>query len=178
MTIKSHRRGSEGSHKRKTEDSKANGICRRMIDEEYEREKVEIEVCLGVLMELLQKEEEDQRCGFLMRKKLKWHKLQKRKEQLRNAQWEDEMLKASEYLGEDLKTETSSEAKRSQCFKSDILCMSAGTMNEGGQFVDVFIQKEEVKQNLNSVLEENETAGSHVHAHTKPSETNGFQPIV
>jgi hypothetical protein len=27
-------------------------------------------------------------------------------------------------------------------------------------------------------LEENGTAGSHVHAHTQPSETNGFQPIV
>jgi hypothetical protein len=88
------------------------------------------------------------------------------------------MLKASEYLGEDLKTETSSEAKRSQCFKSDILCMSAGTMNEGGQFVDVVMQKEEVKQNLNSILEENGTVGSHLHAHTQPSETNGFQPIV
>ena len=89
MTIKSHRRGSEGSHKRKTEDAKVNGICRRMTNEEYESEKAEIEVHLVVLMELLQKEEEDQRCGFLMRRKLKWHKLQKRKEQLRNAQWED-----------------------------------------------------------------------------------------
>jgi hypothetical protein len=69
----SHRRDSEGIHKRKTKDDKANGICRRMTDEEYEREKAEIEVCLGVLMELLQKEEEDQICGFLMRKKLKWH---------------------------------------------------------------------------------------------------------
>jgi hypothetical protein len=39
--------------------------------------RIEIEVHLGVMMELLQKEEEDQRCGFLMRRKLKWHKLQK-----------------------------------------------------------------------------------------------------
>jgi hypothetical protein len=77
MTIKSHRRGLEGSQKRKTEDVKANGICRRMTDEDYEREKAEIKVHLGVLMELLQKEEEDQKCGFLMRRKLKWHKLQK-----------------------------------------------------------------------------------------------------
>jgi hypothetical protein len=88
------------------------------------------------------------------------------------------MLMASEYLGEALKNETSSEAKRSQCFKYDIFCMSSGTMNEGVQFVDVVIQKEEVKQNLNFVLEENGTIGSHVHAHTQPSETNGFQSIV
>jgi hypothetical protein len=59
MTIKSHRRGSEGSHKRKTEDAKANGMCRRMIDEEYEREKAEIEFHLEVMMKLLQKNEED-----------------------------------------------------------------------------------------------------------------------
>jgi len=53
MTNKGHRRGSKGSHKRKTEDAKANGICRRMTDEEYEREKAEIEVHLEVMMELL-----------------------------------------------------------------------------------------------------------------------------
>jgi hypothetical protein len=52
---------------------------RQMSDEEYEREKAEIEVHLEVMMELLQKEKEDQRCGFLMRRKLRWHKLQKRK---------------------------------------------------------------------------------------------------
>jgi hypothetical protein len=50
-----------------------------MTDEEYEREKAEIEVHLEVMMELLQKNEEDQRCGFFMRIKLKWHKLQRRK---------------------------------------------------------------------------------------------------
>ena len=32
-----------------------NGIWRKLSDEEYEREKVEIEVCLEVLIELLQK---------------------------------------------------------------------------------------------------------------------------
>ena len=59
MTIKSHRRGSVGSHKRKIEDAKAKGICRRMTDEEYEREKAEIKVHMEVMMELLQKKEED-----------------------------------------------------------------------------------------------------------------------
>ena len=75
MTIKSHRIGSRGSHKVKKENSKANGIRRMMTNEEYEIEKVEIEVHLKVMMELLQKEKEDQRCGFLMRRKLRWNKL-------------------------------------------------------------------------------------------------------
>jgi len=93
MTNKGHRRGSEGSHKRKTKDAKANGICRRMTDEEYEREKAEIEVHLEVMMELLQKKGDDHRCGFLVKRKLKWHRPQKMKEPLMNAQWEDEVLK-------------------------------------------------------------------------------------
>ena len=38
-------------------------------------------------------------------------------------------------------------------------------MNEEGQFVDIIIQKEEVKKNLNSVLEEDETAGSHANTY-------------
>jgi hypothetical protein len=72
MTIKSHSRGSGGSHKVKEEDDIVNGIWRKMTDEEeYERKKAEIEVRLGVLMELLQKEREDQRYGFLMRGQLR-----------------------------------------------------------------------------------------------------------
>jgi hypothetical protein len=94
MTIKSHSRGSGGSHKLKKEDAKSNGMWRQLSDEEYEREKVDIEVHLGLLMGLLQ-EEEDHRCGWIMRKKLKWHKLRKKKEQLINVQWEDEVLKTS-----------------------------------------------------------------------------------
>ena len=46
-----------------------------MSDEEYERENAEIEVHMKLLMGLLQKEEEDQRCGFLVKIKVKWHKL-------------------------------------------------------------------------------------------------------
>ena len=75
MTSKGHRRGSKGSHTRKTEDAKENGMWRQWSDEEYKREKVEIIVHLDVMMELLQKEMEDQRFGFLMRKRTKWHKL-------------------------------------------------------------------------------------------------------
>ena len=56
-----------------------------MSDVEYEREKDEIKFCLEVMMELLQKNEEDQRCGFLMRRKVKWHRLQKKEEEMMNA---------------------------------------------------------------------------------------------
>ena len=66
-----------------------------MSDEEYKREKDEIEIHLEVIMDLLHKKKEDKRCGLLVRIKLRWHKLQKKKkEQLMNAQWEDEILKA------------------------------------------------------------------------------------
>ena len=53
MTNKGHRIGSRGIHKGRKENSKENGIWRKLSDEEYEREKVEIEVSLKVLMELL-----------------------------------------------------------------------------------------------------------------------------
>ena len=56
-----------------------------MSDEEYEREKAEIKFHLEEMMELLQKEEEDQRCVFLMKIKVKWHNLQRIEEKLTNA---------------------------------------------------------------------------------------------
>ena len=61
----------------------------------------EIEFHLEVIMELLQKNKEDQRCGFLVRRNMRWHKLQKRKEKLMNVQWKCELLEEREYLGED-----------------------------------------------------------------------------
>ena len=59
MTIKSHRKGSGGSHKGRKENANENGIWRQLSDEEYEREKAEIKFHLEVIMELLQKKEED-----------------------------------------------------------------------------------------------------------------------
>ena len=47
-----------------------------------------------------------------------------------------------ECLREVLKAEASREAKRSQCFKSDIPCVFAGTMNEERQCADVVIKDE------------------------------------
>ena len=88
MADKFHRRGSGGIHKWRKENSKENGIWRKLSDEEYEREKAEIEVHMKLLMGLLQKEEEDQRCGFLVKRKMKWHKLHRIREKLMNAQYE------------------------------------------------------------------------------------------
>jgi len=75
---------------------------------------------------------------------MKWHRLRKkRKEQLMNAQWEDEMLKAREYLEEDLKTGASRETKRSQCFLTDVVCMFAGEAGEERQFSNIVMKEEE-----------------------------------
>ena len=76
------------------------------------------------------------------------------------------MLKASKYQGKDLKTETSSKTKRSQCFEIKILCMFAGEKNKGE------------RQNLNSTLEGNGIVESHIYAHAQLSESNGFQSTV
>ena len=103
MTIKSHSRGSGGSHKKRKENAKENGTWRQVSDEEYEREKDDIKFRLELMMELLQKTKEDQRCGFLVKIKLKWDKLQRRGEQLMNAQYEEEILKEREHLREFLK---------------------------------------------------------------------------
>ena len=77
-----------------------------------------IRIHLEVLMELLHRNKEDQRCGFVMRGKKKCHRLQKQQEEVMKAQCQDEILKASECMGEYLKSEASREAKRSQYFKT------------------------------------------------------------
>ena len=55
MTIDSHLKGSEKDQniRKKKENAKENGIWKHLTDEEYEREKAEIEVHLELLMELL-----------------------------------------------------------------------------------------------------------------------------
>ena len=59
VTIDSHCRGSERSQNREKEDAKENGIRKKMNDEEYDKEIVEIRIHLHLLMELLQRSEED-----------------------------------------------------------------------------------------------------------------------
>ena len=59
----------------KKEDAKTNGIWKQMNDEEYKKEIAEMRTDLDLLMELLQRSDEDQRCGWIMRKELKWNGL-------------------------------------------------------------------------------------------------------
>ena len=56
----------------KKEDAKANGIHRQLSEEEYERDKAEVAIHLELLMEMLQMNKDDQKHGYVMRKKVKW----------------------------------------------------------------------------------------------------------
>ena len=92
-----------------------------------------------------------------------------------NAQYEEEILKARECLREVLKTEASSETKRSQCFETDILCVFSGTMNEEKKFANVVIKNEGGGQNFNSVQRNDETIVSHANTLTQREEGDAFQ---
>lgn len=65
-----------------------------------------------------------------------------------------------------MKTETSSETKRSYGVKYDNLCMFAGGTCEEEQFADILIKEEEGRKNLNFVLKEDGIARSHINVHT------------
>jgi len=80
MESDSYNRGSEINHSRgqKAKGTKAVGIQRQLSKEEYEREKAEIAVQLEVLMEMFQRNEENQKHGYVMRKKLRWRRLQEK----------------------------------------------------------------------------------------------------
>ena len=95
-----------------------------------------------------------------------------------NAQYEEDIFKERERLNEVLKIEASREAKRSQCLETNILCVSIGTNNEEGQYANIVIEDEGRGKTLNSILGEDETTESHVHAHTQLSESNDFQLTV
>lgn len=95
-----------------------------------------------------------------------------------NARLKEELLRISEYQEEDLKTGTSSEAKRSYGVKFDNLCMFVGGTCEEGQFVDIVIKEEEDMQNLNSVLKEYGIARSHIKVYTQLGRSVAFQHIV
>ena len=76
------------------------------------------------------------------------------------------MLKENEYQREDLPTETSSKAKKSKCFETNTLCVFTSTKNEGKG------------QNMNSILGENGTTESHVHAYAQLNKSNRFQLTI
>ena len=110
---------------------------------------------------------------------MEWYEKQRRLQQ-KQLKWLREKLKGvelemeepicepeqGEILGEsedeDLKIETSSEAKGSHGFKSGNLCMFIGETCKKGQFADIVIKEKEDKQNLNFVLEEDEIDMSHI----------------
>jgi hypothetical protein len=97
VTIDSHCRGSERSHSIGKKYSKENGIRKKMNEEECDREITEIRIHLDLLMELLQRSDEDQRCGWTMRKKVKWHRLQVKWEHRLYGQLKEELLREAEY---------------------------------------------------------------------------------
>ena len=109
--------------------------------------------------------EESQRVGWLMKKKLKWHRLQMKREKMISAQQKERLLRMIEYLEKDLKTETSTETKGSNDFTSDDFCMFVGKTCGGGKTVDVVTK------------EENETARYVVNVHTQFGRSFSFQYI-
>lgn len=72
MIVDNYERYSEGSPKIMKEDAKSNGIRRNMNEEENDRELDEIVRHLGLLMDLLQKRDEDRYSGWKLIRKVKW----------------------------------------------------------------------------------------------------------
>lgn len=109
MTTKSHKgesRGSERDHRRKKEKYvKANGIRQQLTQEEYEKEKAEIAVHLELLMELLQKNMKDQRHGLLLRKRVKWQRLQQKRDLQISMQLTEEQRKLEQRIDVQLRQE-------------------------------------------------------------------------
>ena len=77
-----------------------------------------------------------------------------------------------------MKIEASSEAKRSQCFETDIFCMFVGTMNELRQSAKIVTKNEGKGKNRNSILEDDGIAKSHSNAHAQLSESVYFQHVA
>ena len=131
-----------------------------MSQEQIDRERVEINFRLELLMEMLWRSKVDQRYGWSMKRKVKWHRLQVKWEHRVNVQLKEELLslkgdlicepaygpllfessdvteekstkelnqmKDSEQQG-DMMTKASSETTRSYVFKTNYLCVIAGT---------------------------------------------------
>jgi hypothetical protein len=76
MTIDSHVRGSKREATIKRKDIVKTIGREEMNQEEFDREFVELKERLNTIMKLLQEGEEDQRYGWVLRKrKVKWHML-------------------------------------------------------------------------------------------------------
>ena len=99
MATDSHNRdcrGSERGHNRKEkEDARTNGTRKKLTDAEYQKEVADIGEQFEKL-ELMIKE--SQRVGWLMKRKVKWHRLQMKKDQVIHAQQKERLLRMIEYL--------------------------------------------------------------------------------
>lgn len=104
--------------------------------------------------------------------------LLRRKGKMMNSQLKEELLRISEYLEEYLKTETSSDTKRSYGVKFDNLHMFAGGTFEEGQFADIVIKEEGDMQNLNSIMKEDWIARSRINVNTQLGRSVSFQHIL
>lgn len=109
MTTESHKResiGSEGNHvSMREKDAKENGILKQWTNEEYEKEKAEITIHLELLMELLQENMKGQRHGCLMRKRVKWQRLQQKRDRQINMQLTEELKKLEKMMDVQLRQE-------------------------------------------------------------------------
>ena len=88
-----------------------------------------------------------------------------KKEKMINARLKEKLFRINEYLEKYLKTETSSETKRSHDFKSNNLCMFTGGTCEECQTTDIVTK------------EEDGTARSHENVHTQLGKSFTFQHI-
>lgn len=87
MTTDSHSGSSQGSHSR-MEDAKVNGISQ----EDFDREKAEIDFQIGILMKMLQKS------VWTMRKRVKWPRLRERRNQQVRSELVEELRKIEQIL--------------------------------------------------------------------------------
>ena len=95
MTTESHRRDNKGSQRdhnegKGKEDGKTNGIRKQLTDAEYEKELAEIRNQFNKLKLMI---EETQRIGWFKKMRVKWKRLQQKREQQTNMQLAKNMRK-------------------------------------------------------------------------------------
>ena len=100
MTTDSHRRDSRGSERDQNrgkgkEDAKENGIWNKLTDEEYDKELAEIREQFNKLKMMI---EENQRYGWTRKNKVKWQRLQQKREQQVNMQLAENMRKLEQRM--------------------------------------------------------------------------------
>lgn len=69
-----------------------------MSDEEYEREKADINFQLALLMDMLHRNKVDERYSWTMRKKVKWHRLKEKRKKQVNMQLIEELRKLEQII--------------------------------------------------------------------------------